>query len=422
MILILIIFVILAIMILRWPYLGIIITLASLPLADVLLPISSASSVISLLGGVTLVGFLLTSLARKTKPDQWLRIPVALIPGVLFLLWMLTNFPAATLPAPDGRIWIVTFIQLWVFAWMTAVLFDTHQKVNTLMLVFIMAAFVSAVSANLQGAIGLDIKSSVRAVGLAEGANSAARYFLIALMFTFFLYAGKRNKIAKALLIICMAVLLYGVLLTVSRTGLLLLVGGVGLLFTQIFQTKKKAAVIIFILLVLFVVWFFAESIINIARNILPSIFSGADTVGIRYGLWQAGLRMWVDNPILGVGIGKFSENLSRYGWDLLQPRYLTLGAHNIYIAVLSETGIVGLFLFGIMFLLVLRSSLKATRSTNVAISDLAKNWFIVIILVLLAGITKHDHYDKLTWIVVGIGASINWMNEREQNIQPNSN
>jgi len=221
------------------------------------------------------------------------------------------------------------------------------------------------------------------------------------------------------LLIGGMAVLLYGVFLTVSRTGLLLLVGGLSLYIIRNFHSKRIAQSIFVLLLVLTVVWIFADNIVIISKSILPAVLTGIDTVGLRYRLWQAGIRMWFDHPIAGVGIGQFGENLTRYGWDLLSIHYLRrrLGAHNMYIAVLSETGIIGLVLFLLMFVSASRAILKTIRSKNNNVSELALNWLIVIILVLLAGLTKHDHYDKLNWIVIGIVVSISRIGEYEQHI-----
>jgi len=414
-----VVLIVLSILILRWPYLGIAVTLASLPLIDILPEISWASSVVALLGGVTLVSFILSQFRLKYEAVQGRsKMSSALLVGFLFVLWMVLSNPSAAIePEPDGRVWVVTFIQLWIFVWLTVSLFDNPQKIDILMFLFVVVAFISAVYAGFQGVIGKSVLASVRAVGLAAGANSAARYFVVALMFALFLFPKQRNIILKILLIGAMIVLLYGVFLTISRTGLLLLVGGMGLYIMQNLQSRKIAQPIFILLLVLSVVWLFAENIVSISKSILPSIMAGTDTVRLRYGLWQAGIRMWVDHPIAGVGIGKFGENLARYGWDIVPVRYqaIQLGAHNMYIAILSETGIIGLFIFIGMFVLALKDLVTAMRSSNTDISDLAKNWIIVIILVLLAGITKHDQYDKLNWIMIGIAVSISKLSEREQ-------
>jgi O-antigen ligase len=407
-----IVFAVLAILILRWPYLGIVIILSSLSLVDILPSIPETSSVVILFGGVTLVGFFIASLIKKEQQDSQMQIPSALIPGLLFLLWILTNISAAITPAPDGRFWIFTYIQLWILAWLASLLLKTPRQVHVLMWGFFLAGLVSALYASSEGVIGLTVKTSVRTAGLAAGINGAARYFLIALMFGYFLLTQQKKKLVKFFLIVGMVVLLYGVFVTVSRTGLLLLVAGLGLLLIQNLGTKNKIYLFILAFCALVLVWVQADNIVAIFQSISGSILAGTDTVGIRYGLWQAGLRMWADNTITGVGIGQFSQRLPFYGRDLLRPRYLSLGPHNMYIAVLSETGLVGLIFFLAMFAASMRFLFQATHSLTPEVKELAQAWIIILALVLIAGITKQDQYDKLTWMAVGVSMAISRMNK----------
>jgi O-antigen ligase len=340
-------------------------------------------------------------------------MPSALIPGLLFLCWiLLSNFSAATTPNPDNRVWGFTYLQLWMLAWLAALLFDELEHVHHLMWGFVAAALVSAVYASLEGVIGASITTSVRAVGLAGNANAAARYFMIALVFAYFLLTQQKRKVPQLFLMGAMLVLLYGILATVSRTGLILLAGGLGLLFLQGLGGKKNIYFAFFVIGALAVTWQLADNITAIVQSMFGSVTVGTDTVGIRYGLWQAGLRMWADSMVAGVGIGEFSRWLPRYGWDLLAPRYLGLGPHNMYIAVLSETGLVGLFLFMAMFAQSFRVLLSKVNSVNPRLKALAQNWLIIFVLVLLAGVTKQDQYDKLTWLVVGISAAIGSVKE----------
>jgi len=393
--------------------------MASLPLTEILPSVSFASSIVSVLGGVTLIGFLLSLLNKKYGVRQHNNLlPISAI-GLLFLFWILFTDPTSAInPDPFGRIWIITFFQLWLFSLLTALLFDSFEKIEILMWFFVVAAIISAIFAVSQGEMGSDISSSERAEGLVGGANSAARYFIIAFTFLYYLQNRQNLRIVKLLLIVGGVVVFLGVLLTVSRSGLLLLAGSIGLLISQNSNSKNKMLATILILLSLGAVWFFADNLVSIFKGIFPSIIEGSDTVGMRYALWHAGFLMWLGHPITGVGIGGFSQNLHIYGWDLLPIRYLHAGAHNMYVAVLSETGIIGLLLFMTLFILTLQALLKAKRSNEARISELAGNWFIVTILVLLGGITKHDHYDKSTWIVLGIGGAFVFINRRLEKME----
>jgi len=199
-----IVLLVLAVLVFRWPYLGVVVTLASLPLGDILPDIPNFSSAVSLLGGIALIGFLISSLVKKKiNPGVYLLIPLALIPGLLLLLWMTaTSFWAAVIPNSDGRVWLYTYLQLWLLAWLAAFLLTTPKKIHIFMWVFLGAAVVSALYAGFEGVIGESVKTSLRAEGLADGANNAARYFLIALMFAYFLLSREKKRYLRLLLLV----------------------------------------------------------------------------------------------------------------------------------------------------------------------------------------------------------------------------
>ncbi len=68
-----------------------------------------------------------------------------------------------------------------------------------------------------------------------------------------------------------------------------------------------------------------------------------------RMAHWQAALEMFADHPVLGVGIGNYALAYPVYalpGWS--DP----LGhAHNYYLNIAAEAGLIGLFAYGILWL-----------------------------------------------------------------------
>lgn len=400
-------FVSLAIVILRQPYLGVVVTVASLPILDVFPSIPYFSSVIALLGAVTLGSYLFQQIKAHSKVRQSNR---GLFFGLLFIVWLTTSNPAAAfLPSDEGRSWLFTFVQLLLLAWLASQTLDTPHKQRVLMWCFSMTAILSALFALQQGEIGTTVSTSVRSVGLVGGANSTARYFVVSLVFMYFLRTWAKDRFVRLFLAFGMTITLLGTFFTVSRTGLLLLISAVGLVYFLGSKNRRQIRVLLVILATIILIWVFADNVLSILRSIIPSIEQGTDTVGIRYGLWLAGWRMWLEHPVLGVGIGQYSNQLIYYGRDLLSADHLQLIAHNMYIQILAETGLVGFVLFIAMFLPSLRSLWSTIHSDDNRISSLAKIWLIVLILMLVGGITKSDHYDKLIWASLGIGTSQLW-------------
>lgn len=63
--------------------------------------------------------------------------------------------------------------------------------------------------------------------------------------------------------------------------------------------------------------------------------------------LWQTGLTIWKQSPIIGAGIGSFENKLMGIQTFFFETKYV----HNHYIQTLSETGVIGLTLFAAMLL-----------------------------------------------------------------------
>lgn len=398
---------ILGVFILRYPYLGLAIVVASLLIVDILPPVPLGSSISTLMGGATLISFFLNRKREGFPPITW--GPSLIVAGFL-IVWMVLSNPIAALTPEEGdRNWIFTFVQLWILAWLATQLFKTFYSMRVLIWFYVFVAFVSVIYAILGGEIGQTINLSERTAGLAGGANTAARYFVVGLILAYYLRSTISNRPGRFLLLLVMGLFILGTLYTASRTGLLLLVASMGLfLLFQLSGRNQPQAIFVFILAI-GVAWVFADNVMDIFGGIVPAIRDGSDTVGLRYKLWEAGFRMWLDHPLQGVGIGLFRDYLTYYGADLLPSHKLSLGAHNMYVSMLAETGFVGLGLFVWMLVISLKSLWLASRSRDREVKLLGQTWFVVFVIMLLGGITKHDHYDKLIWIVMGIASSSIW-------------
>ena len=130
-----------------------------------------------------------------------------------------------------------------------------------------------------------------------------------------------------------MALAVYGILVSPNRIRNLAITAAAALVFYASVPASYKAEV--------------------------ASIFENKeyDTGESRTFLWKAAWNMWLDHPVVGVGVENFNWNVGLY-----QPREATgrfssamylerdwtmTAAHSLYFTVLSETGLVGSLLFG---------------------------------------------------------------------------
>jgi O-antigen ligase len=206
-----------------------------------------------------------------------------------------------------------------------------------------------------------------------------------------------------------------GLFLTVSRGALLGL--GVSLLVAPFAVGRgRRAAAIVLSGLVLAgaVGWFAAvASSGDVERITHPEEAGGSG----REDLWRMGRRMTEAHPITGVGVGNFPVASIHY---LIQPgavlrdEYILdrpLVAHNIYLHVLSELGIVGLTLFALILILSLRSMLDAARAFSIqgdrTSEILARTLFIAVVGFLAAEFFSSQLLSKQLWFLLATGPAL---------------
>ncbi len=149
---------------------------------------------------------------------------------------------------------------------------------------------------------------------------------------------------------------------TFSRGGYVgLIFGAVAFslsLFLRSFQWKKQMLRVGIVVLVLSGVVFFSP-----VGTRLFSSFSQSDTSNIeRLRLWREAVVFILENPIFGTGLGNYPLFIKPSA-DYREPIY----AHNLYLDIASESGLVGLFFFcGFLFSGIFSSWKKWRREQNI--------------------------------------------------------
>ena len=393
------------------PYLGVVFTAASLAVVDLLPSIPLFSSVAPLIGAVTLVGYMFQNTKKSGK--VFLKIHAISALSFLFILWMFITNPQAAWFGWD-RNWVLTFAQLWFLAFLSGDLLDTTQKHRVFFWVFSIVAAVSAFVAIQQGYINEDISIYARSTGLAEGANAAARYFVVGMISFSYLRINEKKRRLGLIATIGMIVTFLGVFFTVSRTGMVLLFTAIVLMILFNPQKKKNFLLIVIFIIAIFTLTLMSDSIFKIIESIIPSISLGTDTIGLRYKLWGAGWRMWQDYPLQGVGIGMFPVQLRYYAGYEIPAIYWRVVTHNMYLQVLSETGIIGFVIFMAMIIITLRNLSPKHQKGDTQGASLQTAWLIIFIVMLLGGITMNQSADKIIWIVMGASSYFSGINKNQ--------
>ena len=134
--------------------------------------------------------------------------------------------------------------------------------------------------------------------------------------------------------------------------------------------------------------------------------------------IWQSAWKMFKDHPILGVGLGQYTENYQKI-YISPQAKEPQLGhAHNNFMQMLAENGIVGFAGFVTMFGYIIFKNLLAWFKV--------KNVYALMIVsatvcLLLQGFTEYNVGNsaviKMYWLVLGLLVVLSELYKKETNI-----
>lgn len=167
--------------------------------------------------------------------------------------------------------------------------------------------------------------------------NSLAAFMVIAIFPIIMMIIYEKNKLKKSLYVLFTLAMFFNIVFTYSRSSYVGI--GVGLICLLFFYSLKMLVVLVPVFLFGFFNSKVRERVLNIA--------SSSENV-TRFKLWKIALKMVKDHPVLGVGNGnyvtRYDEYVKRYPY--LEYGYSHFPAHNSYLKVFSELGIIGMVNF----------------------------------------------------------------------------
>jgi len=203
-------------------------------------------------------------------------------------------------------------------------------------------------------------ESPARATSLFEFPTAVGKYLgPIASLFLAFLlikpFKEEKNKVFNKIFL--WGVVLFsvmGIVLSVTRGAVLGVLAA--FVFISFFSRYRKK--IWLGLLILFVIFISLPQ----GRGELASVFSGQDTsTDVHLIMWQGTWRMLKDNPITGAGLAVFPEVYNIYR-DAAHTELFPY-PDNFFLAIWSELGLAGLFIFGWLFYKYIKKAVKLLKS-----------------------------------------------------------
>ena len=305
---------------------------------------------------------------------------------VLYIAWLVLSL-AWTTDYEWGSGIAKTTLQLILMSFMYTLIIDNKKKVEYAYQAYIFGNitgsgiiiynFVNGIESQYYGRYGIvNIETDTLSIILAMTIPMAA-----------YLATKQNNKVLKSINLLSIPLVFYAIFLTGTRTGSI--VGVLGLVY-WIFTYRKSSIIIksfitlVMVASVIAIITFAPKASIDRVLSAGESISSG--TLNNRTIIWGGALEQWKKTPIIGTGIGGLGDALNK-----LNIRYRD--AHNSFIHLLTENGIIGLLLYLLIFISLFYYSIHTPFDEKI---------FLVTLLmcIFLSQQSTHTHFNKFAWFV----------------------
>jgi O-antigen ligase len=282
--------------------------------------------------------------------------------------------------------------------------------------------FVGAVLVNSLIIQFLAYQGVARPAGFLDDPNLAANFCALALLSTLFLIQEAPKK-RFYLIAFMLGVALF---ISLSRGAVFALVGAV-IIYLSLCQYKKlpwSRALLIFGLILVFS--FLVASVILANQSGLSglSINDRPESLSDRFDLWRSAWDMFLEHPLLGTGMGTFTL---RYPALRAFSETSSTGffAHNDYLQLLAELGILGFLAWFIvpltLLVLAVRSYLRADSEMGTGVHCLAISAASLVgAHSLFNFVMYHPVINVFLGCVLGVSITTDWLKSAPAHIAGN--
>ena len=229
-----------------------------------------------------------------------------------------------------------------------------------------------------------------RLVATFEYHSRIAKYISLLLPIAVCIFLWYKDIMSRLFLALLIILCSFSLVLTMSRTSWIAIL--ITMLFVG-FAVQKKLLMVIVIGVCALLIFILPSKFIKHAKTVtqVDKFFASKKILGERLLCWKASISMIQDHPLLGIGPGKknFRDAFQLYGGKIkeaekqikkektsVQPKEIKTRkkslvkgveklshAHNIFLHIWVETGIVGLLAFLWLFVTVFYAAIKSGRS-----------------------------------------------------------
>ena len=316
--------------------------------------------IVKIVAIATLIVYILQTLTRAQRLTIFpLELKMLLVIAALGFLFI----PIAQAPQDSWTVLLDLFIKVVIIFILMINVIDTRKRLESMMRLIVIAGTVLSIFAAFDYASGtfgtVDKSVGVRIAGVVGGIfsnpNDLATSFNLLIPLAVGLALLRQGR-QRYFYFACAAILATGVVLTFSRGGFLGLVAVCAVLLWKLSRESKALSALALILTVFI---FLSAMPVGYSGRIVSIFDHQSDPTGssqARIDLLNRGLELALAHPVLGLGIGNF------HIYSIQEQR-----AHNSYLEIAAELGMLGLIAYLIMILAPLRSLRRIEKETTSA-------------------------------------------------------
>lgn len=360
------------------------------------------------------VAITLVILARK----QWSGVNsgTLFLFGALILTMALASMQGMSLEA--SLISMMLYAKVFLLALLLAGCLKSEKDVRMMTLYCLAGLLVGALVTIYQyktGTFAVQDIYTQRAAGLREDPNDTAMLLVAGVPLAIYWFMNSRNVLVKLFFAGAVPLLLVGIGLTGSRGGFVTLVVIALMIYLRRPTLQMTVAGLVMVAAVAVLApesyWDRMETLVTGEEA------HGGRSLESRSMLLQKGVAVFMDRPVLGVGPGNYGNAfmasvtsggiVGRSGLSLASDRGIV--AHNMYLELVVEIGVLGTGLFLAVIYRALRGLAGYGRTAGTKRNSFGLGFAIALALggMLFAGLFLSQGKNSVLWFLVGLGFAV---------------
>jgi O-antigen ligase len=233
------------------------------------------------------------------------------------------------------------------------------------------------------------------------GINRTSFYLGIGTLLSVGLLDELKDPLYRLLIIFCIVLMSIANILTFSVSGMAALIIGFSIIFLRLKSLKQKIIHSIIIVLL-------AISLLYINERFLIKLTQVEEQEFIYWGstrgaTWISTIEVISKKPLFGVGPAQLPYEIVDYYNELSGLTHETKGAHNLFLSIAGESGLIGLFFFLFFLKSIVVSLWRYYKQSNYFTSYII---FSALAATLFFSMVFDAQRDKLFWLLFAMATA----------------